>query len=206
MRAVITDEETLVYGSMEDQTISIATLHKGDVLDLGKVIKKGKVVWVEATLPGDVKGYISGETKIFAIKKGQVSNKSLDLLETPSKTATVVKTFVKGTILEFNGVEKNEEGTWFSVTDDTGLKGYVTADAKLRQVQEPSKSGVMRDIVYGLVFIILGAIFTIMNQKSTPNSGMVYISMAVIFFGLLQGGQGVLQYIRWKKTDQSEKK
>jgi hypothetical protein len=206
MRAVITDEETLVYGSMEDQTISIATLHKGDVLDLGKVIKKGKVVWVEATLPGDVKGYISGETKIFAIKKGQVSNKSLDLLETPSKTATVVKTFIKGTILEFNGVEKNEEGTWFSVTDDTGVKGYVTADAKLRQVQEPSKSGAMRDIVYGLVFILLGVIFTVMNQKSTPNSGMVYISMAVIFFGLLQGGQGVLQYIRWKKTDQSEKK
>jgi hypothetical protein len=206
MRAVITDEETLVYGSMEDQTISIATLHKGDVLDLGKVIKKGKVVWVEATLPGDVKGYISGETKIFAIKKGQVSNKSLDLLETPSKTATVVKTFIKGTILEFNGVEKNEEGTWFSVTDDTGVKGYVTADAKLRQVQEPSKSGAMRDIVYGLVFILLGVIFTVMNQKSTPNSGMVYISMAVIFFGLLQGGQGVLQYIRWKKTDQSAKK
>jgi hypothetical protein len=206
MRAVITDEETLVYGSMEDQTISIATLHKGDALELGKVIKKGKVVWVEATLPGDVKGYISGETKIFAIKKGQVSNKSLDLLDTPSKSATVMKTFVKGTILEFNGVEKNEEGTWFSVTDDSGVKGYVTADAKLRQVQEPSKSGAMRDIVYGLVFVILGLIFTIMNQKSTPNSGMVYISMAVIFFGLLQGGQGVLQYVRWKKTDQASKK
>ena len=50
MKAILTDEQALVYNSFEDQTISIATIHKGEVMDLGKVIRKKKKVWVEIAL------------------------------------------------------------------------------------------------------------------------------------------------------------
>ena len=206
MKAVITDEETLVYGSMEDQSISIATLHKGDAVELGKVIRKKNKVWVEATLSGDVKGYVDGETKIFAIKKGQLMSGSTDLLETPSTSGTVIKTITKSSVMEFNGVEKNDEGSWFSVIDETGTHGYVNANAKIRQIQEPSRSGATRNIIYGAVFIVLGVIFTLMNQKSDSASGMIYVSIAVIFFGLLQGGQGVIELIKVNKMGKTQQK
>jgi hypothetical protein len=206
MKAMLTDEQTFVYNTMEEQNISIVTLHKGEVMELGKVIRKKGKVWVEISLPGEQKGYISGETKIFAIKKGQVMANSVDLLETPSKSANVVKTEKRGTIMELNGVEKNEEGGWFKVIDDTGTNGYISSDTKMRQVAEPTRSGAIRNMAYGGLFIVLGVVFTILNQNASANSGMVYISIAVIFFGLLQGGQGVVEFIKARKNNDSAKK
>jgi hypothetical protein len=206
MKAMLTDDQTLVYNTMEDQAISIATIHKGEVMELGKVIRKKGKVWVEITLTGEQTGYISGDTKIFAIKKGTLMANSVDLLETPSKSANVVKTEKRGTVMELNGVEKNEEGGWFKVLDDTGTSGYISSDTKMRQVVVPTRSSAIRNMVYGGLFIVLGVVFTIMNQKAAANSGMVYISIAVIFFGLLQGGQGVVELLKVRKNDNQAKK
>jgi hypothetical protein len=206
MKAMLTDDQTLVYNTMEDQAISIATIHKGEVMELGKVIRKKGKVWVEITLTGDQTGYISGDTKIFAIKKGTLMANSVDLLETPSKSANVVKTEMRGTVMELNGVEKNEEGGWFKVLDDSGTSGYISSDTKMRQVVVPTRSSAIRNMVYGGLFIVLGVVFTVMNQQAAANSGMVYISIAVIFFGLLQGGQGVVELLKVRKSENLAKK
>jgi hypothetical protein len=206
MKAMLTDETTLVYNTIEEQAISIATIHKGEVMNLGKVIRKKGKVWVEITLPGEQKGYIGGDTKIFAIRKAQVSSNTVDLLETPSKTATVVKTEKRGTVMELNGVEKNEEGSWFKVVDDAGMVGFISSDTKLRQVPEMTRSSAIRNMLYGFLFIVLGVVFTVMNQKAQASGGMVYVSIAVIFFGLLQGGQGVIEFLKVRKNSDSAKK
>ena len=206
MKAVITDETVQVYGSTEDQSISIATLHKAQVVELGKVIRKKQKVFVEVKLSEDQTGYIDGETKIFAIKKGQVSSTSVDLLDAPAANANVVKVEMRGALLELNGVEKNDDGTWFSVVDESGVTGFITGNAKLRAVPEASRSSAIRNIVYGAVFIVLGVIFTVLNQKSQANNSMEYITIAVIFFGLLQGGQGVVELTKVKKKEAAEKK
>jgi hypothetical protein len=57
-----------------------------------------------------------------------------------------------------------------------------------------------------LIFIIVGRALAVMNGQSQQASGMVYIAYAVIFFGLLQGGQGVVEYLRVRKNTNPAKK
>ena len=148
MKAVLTEEKATVYGSTDEHSISIATIHKGELLELGKVVRKGgklfekkplrgglwypklnlfytEKVWVEITLPGDQKGYIEGNTSIFAVKKAALYSKTADLLETANKNGFVIKTLKDGAILTVIGIDKTEEGSWFKVTDENGVTGYA---------------------------------------------------------------------------------
>ena len=196
MKAILTDEQTLVYGSMEDQSISITTIHKGEEMNLGKVNRKKGKVWVEITLPGNQKGYITGETKIFTIRKAQLAANSVDMVDAPSKTANVIKTLTRGTQVTVAMVEKTEEGTWFKVRDESNVEGYVPTSTKFRVMPEYTRSSAMRNILTGLVFVVIGVALTMMNSSATQGSSMIYVSYAVVFFGLLQLGQGVIEYIR----------
>jgi hypothetical protein len=206
MKAVLTDEQVLVYSSTENQSISIATIHKGEVMDLGKVIRKKGKVWVEIALLGNQKGYISGETKIFSIRKGQVTTNSADLVETPVKSAAVIKTLQRGAILTISGVEKTEEGSWFKAMDDSGVNGYIATSVKLKMVPEYSRSSAIKNMITGLVFILIGVGLTVLNLQSQQANGMIYLSYAVIFFGLLQGGQGLIEFLKAQKAPTQQKK
>ena len=206
MKAVLTDEQVLVYSSTENQSISIATIHKGEVMDLGKVIRKKGKVWVEIALLGNQKGYISGETKIFSIRKGQVITNSADLVETPVKSAVVIKTLQRGAILTISGVEKTEEGSWFKAMDNSGVNGYIATSVKLKMVPEYSRSSAIKNMITGLVFIVIGVGLTVLNLQSQQANGMIYLSYAVIFFGLLQGGQGLIEFLKAQKATTQLKK
>ncbi len=204
MKAVLTDDDVLVYSSMEENNISIATLHKGDVVDLGKVTRKKDKTWVEITLPGEQKGYIGGETKIFSIKKAQVMGNSIDVHETPDEASPVVKTITKGTVVTVSGVENLESGNWFKLEDEAGLIGYIPTQAsKLRVVPELSRSSAIRNMATGAIFTAIGVVLTLMNSNTAQQNSMIYISYAVIFFGLLQLGQGAVELY---KVTRSKKK
>jgi uncharacterized protein YgiM (DUF1202 family) len=196
MKAILIDEQVPVYASMEDETISIATLHQGDEMDLGKVSQKKKKTWVEITLSGGQKGYILGDTKIFAVRKAVVARNPVDMVDGASGTAHVIKTLIKGTNVTAYGVEKNDDGSWFKVRDDSGTEGFIPTSAKLRVIQEVSRANATRNLVTGLIFVVIGIFLTISNTNSAAGESMLLISYAVIFFGLLQMGQGVVEYVR----------
>jgi hypothetical protein len=207
MKAILTDEEVKVYASMEDTTLSIATFHKGDEVDLGKVTRKKNETWVEVALPNDQKGYIAGETKIFTIKRAQLTSKSVDLHEAPDETSPELKTYVKGDIMTVKGVEALEAGNWFKIVEEPDLVGYIAAaEAKLRVVPELTRSGAIRNLVTGGIFAAIGIVLTLMNSDPTQQNGMSYISIAVIFFGLLQMGQGVFELYKLNKQKASSTK
>jgi uncharacterized protein YgiM (DUF1202 family) len=175
-------------------------------MELGKVIRKKGKVWVEIALPGGQKGYISGETKIFSVRKATLISKTADMLESAEKSAAVIKTLLKGAQVTVTAVEKKEDGTWFKSTDDTGTTGYISSAAKLRVVPEYTRPAAIKSILTGLLFIIIGVVLTIMNAKVQQGNGMIYISYAVVFFGLLQAGQGAVEYYKaGKSTDTNSK-
>mgnify|MGYP000890849881 CR=1 FL=1 len=206
MKAILMDEETPVYASIEDNTISIATIHKGEEIELGKVIQKKRKSWVEVNLGGERMGYITGDTKIFAIRKATVMNPSVDVKEAAADDAPVIKTLTKGSVLTVCGVEKPEGGTdWFKVRDEAEVEGFVPTSTKLRVVPELSQSNAIRNLVTGLIFAAIGVFFAVSNNSSSSGSSMIWISYAVIFFGLLQFGQGAYEYmqiVKKKKKDQ----
>lgn len=206
MKAILMDDQVQVYDSMEEQTISIATLHKGDEMELGKVSQKKKKTWVEVKFPDGRSGYIAGDSKIFAVRKITVSEPSIDLKQTPEESGKVLKTYVKGTPLTVYGVEKPEDGsTWFKVRDEAKIEGFVPASSKMRVIPESTKSSATRNIVTGFIFAAVGVFLTISNYQSETSQNMIWISYAVIFFGLLQLGQGVAEYLRATRGEEKKK-
>lgn len=205
MKAVLTDEEVHVYSSMEENSISIAALHKGDIVELGKVTRKKNQTWVEITLPNEQKGYIVGETKIFTIKKAQLTSNSADLHESPDENSPVLKTYTKGSQLTVSGVENLEAGNWFKIEDEAGMVGYIASgSAKLRVVPELSRSTAIRSMITGAVFAVIGIVLTLANGNPNDQGGMIYISYAVIFFGLLQLGQGAFEFYRVTRKEKNK--
>jgi hypothetical protein len=230
MKAVLTEEKATVYGSTDEHSISIATIHKGELLELGKVVRKGgklfekkplrgglwypklnlfytEKVWVEITLPGDQKGYIEGNTSIFAVKKAALYSKTADLLETANKNGFVIKTLKDGAILTVIGIDKTEEGSWFKVTDENGVTGYLLSTAKLKEIPMYNRDSAKKNMITGLAFLILGggvAIFNIQSSQS-DNTIMLYIAYAIIFFGILQGGQGLAEFVRARRSKDPSK-
>ncbi len=207
MKAVLTDEDVKVYNSMEDTSLSIATLHKGDEVNLGKVTRKKNKTWVEILLPNDQKGYIVGETKIFTIKRAQLTSKSADLHEAPDDTSPILKTYVKGDLMTVKGVETQETGNWFKIVEEPNLVGYLAASGtKLRVVPELTRSAAIRNLVTGAIFAIIGIVLTLLNSDPTQQNNMMYISYAVIFFGLLQLGQGAFELYKLSKQKAANSK
>ncbi len=205
MKAILIDEEVHIYSSTDGQSISIATMHKGDEMELGKVSQKNRKTWVEISLPGDQKGYIAGDTKIFQIRKTTVANAAVDLKKAPEENAETIKTLLKGTSLTVFGVEGTDEsGKWFRVRDESNIEGYIPTPTKLRVLPEVSSSSAIRNIVTGFIFAGIGGFLAFSDANAGSN--MQWISYAVIFFGLLQLGQGVAEYIRVKREKGKEKK
>jgi hypothetical protein len=195
MKAILIDDEIHVYASTETESISVAVLHKGVEMELGKVTQKKKKTWVEISLPGDQKGFIPGDTKIFAIRKTTVATPSVDIKKAPSEDSETIKTLVKGSPLTVYGVEGTDEtGKWFKVRDEEKVEGYVPTPTKLRVLPEVSKTSAIRNIVTGFIFAGIGGFLVFTDSNSGSN--MQWIAYAVIFFGVLQLGQGVAEFIR----------
>jgi uncharacterized protein YgiM (DUF1202 family) len=158
------------------------------------VTRKKDKTWVEVTMAGEQKGYITGDTKIFAFKKAQLMSNSVDVHETADENSPVIKTLTKGTIVTVSGVENLETGNWFKIQDDAEMVGYIpTQGSKLRVVPELSRSSAIRNMATGAIFTVIGIVLTLMNSSSANQNTMIYISYAVIFFGLLQLGQGAVE-------------
>lgn len=204
MKAILTDEQAPVFPSMEENSISIATFHKGEEMELGKVVKKKGQSWVEVVLPGDQKGYISGDTKIFIVRLARIMANSTDMMDAPSTSANVLKSLTKGAPITVVFVEKMEDGNWFKICDETGAQGYIPTSVKLRAVQEITRSGAIRNMVAGFIFTAVGVLLTLQYARTEESSNLNVISYAVIFFGVFQLGQGIFEYIRYSKEKKKQ--
>lgn len=207
MKAILTEESTAVYDVAEDGAAQIATIHKDEEMELGKILrKKGGKVWVEVTLPNDVKGYILGGTKIFAVRDALIPRSRTELHAGPSKSSRVLKTLERNKTVTVTGIEKNDEGSWFKSTDEDGAFGYISTEVKLRVAPELSRRSAMRNLVIGVLFLVIGIGLTVMDSRPGQSNNLIYLAYIVIFLGLVQAAQGAFELAKLKKKEAKEKK
>ncbi len=207
MKGKIVDEIVKIYAEPSSETLSIASAKKGDELDLGKVIRKKKDVWVEVALNSGQKGYIAGDTKIFVIKKIQTLTKELEMFAQPDATSEVLKKLPKDTVLTATGIIENEEKGWLCVTTEDGVHGFIKGGTKISLYQESSVGGAKKQLISGAVFFVIAAgfyIFTLSQTQSTSN--LDFLIMAAGAFGLMQLVQGFLQYRKARQKETQNKK
>ncbi len=206
MRGILVEEEIKVFAEPSDQTLSITSLKKGDEFELGKVSRKKKEVWVEVTLDSGQKGFITGETKIFVIKKVQFFADGIEAHETPAQESPVIKTYPKKTVVTAVGYESDEGKGWVKIVDAEGLTGFVRGESKIRVYQEPSKENGKKQMFSGGIFAVLAAVFyffSLGNAQSTSNMSILIV--AVFAFGLMQLVQGILEFNKAKKKENEGK-
>lgn len=206
MRGILVEEVVKVYAEASDQTLSITSLKKGDEVELGKVSRKKKEVWVEVTLDSGQTGFISGETKIFVIKKVQFFADNIEAHEAPTNESAVIKTYPKKTIVTAVGYESDEAKGWVKIIDAEGQTGYVRGEAKIRVYQEASVANGKKQMFSGGMFAVLAAAFYIFSlNKGETTSNMSILIVAVFAFGLMQIVQGFLEYNKAKKKENQSK-
>lgn len=206
MRGILVEDLVKVYAEASNQTLSITTLKKGEEIELGKVSRKKKEVWVEVTLDSGQTGFISGETKIFVIKKVQFFADNIEAHESPSNESAVIKTYPKKTIVTAVGYESDEGKGWVKIIDAEGLTGYVRGESKIRVYQEATKENGKKQMFTGGMFAFLAAAFYIFSiSKGQTTSNMSILIVAVFAFGLMQLVQGFLEFNKAKKKEEESK-
>jgi len=195
MRAVLTDKTAPIYATLQDQSVSIATLHRDEEFELGEVKRNKRKIWVTVTLDSGVKGFISGESHIYALKKVQLLDPTAKLRSAPSKESALVKTLQKGDIFTTLKVEKTDEGGWVMVRDESNSEGYIFGKTKIRVLQEMKRSDAKRTLILGGVMSVLGVLFGIFSYAGNQQSVIAYyLALGFIVFGVLQLVQGFIQY------------
>ncbi len=206
MRGILVEDEVKVYAEASNQTLSITSLKKGGEMELGKVSRKKKEVWVEVTLDSGQRGFITGETKIFVIKKVQFFSDNIEAHEAPSQESAVIKTYPKKTIVTAVGYESDEGKGWVKIIDAEGLTGYVKGEAKIRVYQEATKENGKKQMFSGGMFAVLAAAFYFFSlNKGESTSNMSILIVAVFAFGLMQVVQGFLEFNKAKKKENETK-
>jgi hypothetical protein len=202
MKGILVEDEIKVFGEPNDQTLSIASIKKGEEFELGKVSRKKKDVWVEVTLGSGQTGFINGETKIFVIKKVQFFGDGIEAHEEPLYDSPVIKTYPKKSIVTAVGFEKDEGKGWVKIIDSEGITGYVRGESKIRVYQEASKENGKKQMYSGGMFAILAVAFYFFSFKNGQSTGnMAILIVAVFAFGLMQLIQGILEFKKAKKKE-----
>jgi hypothetical protein len=206
MKAILTDETTRIFSEPKEESISIASVRKGEEMELGKVIRKKKEAWVEITLPSGAVGYIAGGTKIFVIKKVQLLNNTADVYESPSEASKVVKTYVKKDIFDAVGVEKVDNLDWVKVRDESGQIGYVRQNVKIKIYQVPSKSSGKKLMITGGIFAGLGIVIFVSSLfQANPLGDSSFLTVGLVLLGGYQVFQGLMQYRQAVKDEEKKK-
>jgi hypothetical protein len=209
MRALLTEESTPVYASMEDPSITLATLHQDEEFEIGKAITRKRKAWVEVTLDSGVKGYISGEARIFGLRKVELVDASTEMHSEASSTSPVIKTLPRRTVFFTLRVEKTDEGGWVRVRDLTDTEGYISGKSKIRIIQPVTRAQARRMMLLGAAFLVIGSVFGYVSYlpENTGNTTLYYLSIGFIAFGALQLLQGFFQRreaIAQEKSDQNK--
>jgi hypothetical protein len=203
MRAIMIEESVRVYSEAKEGAISIFSLRKGDEVETGKVIRKKKESWVEVTLDSGQTGFISGQTRIFVVRKIELMTET-ELFDAPSEKANLIKAMPKGTIVSAIGVEKEDKNVWYLVREENGGQGYVNGRSKYKVYQEATIGGGRKLMITGGVFAVMGLVFLVVSMGQQSTSSSLFLIIGLIGLGLVQVVQGVLQY-RKAKNKQAAK-
>jgi hypothetical protein len=198
MRAIMTEDSVRVYSEAKEGAISIFSLRKGDEVETGKVTRKKKESWVEVTLDSGQKGFISGQTRIFVVRKIELMTET-QMFDAASESAELVKALPKGTVVSAVGVEKEGSNTWYLVREENGEQGYVNGRSKYKAYQEATLGGGKKLIITGGVFAVMGLVFLVVSMSQQSTSSSLFLIIGLIGLGLVQVVQGVLQYRKAKQ-------
>ncbi len=197
MKGIILDPQVKVYSSMDDNSVSMATLEQGSEIEYGTPKRKSGKVWVPILLQTGQTVYIPGEARVFTVRLGELMDENVDLYDAPSSTGTVKQQLPRNTKISILQVVKDEGVDWVRVKSLDGTEGYISGNTRIRLVQQRTKAGARRNLLTGAMWVIAGAVIAF-SQNTSSSSSFILLGYGAILFGAVLLISGLVQYFTAK--------
>lgn len=195
MKARILDSQVKVYGSMDDKEPSIASLSKGMEIEFGGAIKRAGRVWVPVTLTGGQKGYITGETRIFAIREGALMQNLVDIHEQASAESPVKQQLKRNDRIIIEEVIKESDERWVRVRDMNGNEGFIHGDTRIRVIQQKTKAMGKKNVLTGVMWLVIGVLIAFSGSSITSGGSFKLLGYLALLFGAGMLIMGLIQFL-----------
>ncbi len=197
MKVKIIQETATLYPQPDESSVPVHTLNRGDVGELGGVKKVAGRQWVEMTLLDGTKGYVPGDTHLFALIQAQLNRKT-QLYATADKSLVKMELPRRSMVNFLDLVEQNGQ-KWIYIQDSTGNPGYIEASTSITRKDPITKKMGMTNMWVGGAFFVVGVIVTVVSYLTASANSNYYLCWGAILFGLIQFVQGLVQYLKAKE-------
>lgn len=201
MKVRIIENPVKVYSDVNDPAITITELSVGSEVEIGGLKKKDGKSWVGVTLSNGQKGYISGEARIFHIKKVMLNQGNANVYSAPSTQSAVKTMFKKRTTFFLTDTVKQDNQSWIKIRDMQGLEGFIEPKTRIIVIQEAvkaTKATGKKNMVVGSLWFIGGSLVTILTFSVASGGGSYIVAWGAILFGAFQFLQGLVQFLTAK--------
>jgi hypothetical protein len=194
MKARILDAQVKVYSSIDENSISIATLAEGSEIEFGAAKKKAGKLWVPITLSTGQQAYIPGDTHIFAIREGALMQNSAEVHAEPSAESAVTQQL--GSNAKFYILQRvpNNGQIWMRIRDMNGKEGFIFGDTRVRVNQIKTKAGGRKNVVSGVMWLVVGLLLNFSGIAATSGGSFKILGYGAILFGAVMLIAGLVQY------------
>ena len=159
MKFKVIEQDAPVYLQPRQDLPAIRILHIGDYAELFKVKNVKGQQWVDVVIPPDkLRGYITGNTRIFALKR-VVTNQPETILYATAGRESVKATLKKRTALNYLDLVVQNGDKWIQVQDKTGSVGFIDPTTKVLQVAKPTLANGIWNVVIGGVATLSGGYY-----------------------------------------------
>ncbi len=198
MKARIIEQPAKIYGEADMNSPALMELAIGRELELGAVTKKDGKDWVAVTLPTGQRGYVSGDTRIYHIKRATLLQGKATVFVEP-KAQSIIKTELqKNAQFYLLDVIKQENREWVKVRDLSGNEGFIDGATKIKvgpETAKATKAAGRKNMLYGALWLIGGIVVTVVSYSAASGGGTYLITWGAIIFGGFQFVQGLYQYM-----------
>jgi hypothetical protein len=194
MKGRILDPQVKVYSSMDDNTVSMATLKEGNEVEFGGVKRKAGRFWRSVSLDNGQQGYIAAEAGIYPIRKGALMQDKVEVHSEGSADSPVTQQLAGNVKILILQVIKGEGDGWVRIRDENGNEGYISGSTRIKLIQEKTKAMGRKNVVTGLMWLIAGLVIAFSGSSAFSGGSFSLLGYAAIAFGVIMLVIGARQY------------
>jgi hypothetical protein len=133
MKVKILDEKVSIRLTMDASSPIVEELKRDSEIELGQMKVLGNDRWVEVMDGKFIKGYIAGQTRVYAIKKMIVDQDEAIVYDMPAPAAVEKSRYIKGTIFYKIDEKTEAEQGWIGVRDENGNTGWIKKETQIKE-------------------------------------------------------------------------
>jgi len=195
MKAKIIGQPATIYSQPDPTAPPITQAMVGGIVDLGRVKKQNGRAWVAVTLSDGRRGYLAGDARVLALRRGTLLQNEVAAYSQPSTSSGVKARYQKCATLYLGERVAQDGKAWVKVLDAAGNEGFVDGETRIQVVAEGAKAAARKKMLRGGLWCVVGIAVTAGTYSLASPGGTYFVTWGAIVFGGIQFFQGMYQFL-----------